>query len=505
MNREFTSNRCRRRRLRSTMRTCLATGILLLGALPLTAQDRFDSVRALIRKLVLDGSVPSVSVAVAQHGKIVWEQGFGWANREERIPANENTMYSLASISKTMTATALMTLVQAGKVDLDKPINDYLGDARLKARIGNADDATVRRVANHSSGLPLHYQFFFSNEPYQTPSYDETILRYGNLVTIPGEHYQYSNLGFGIIGYVLSRVSGESYPDFMRQAVFLKLGMTHTSVDISNGLEKFQAIRYDSKGAPIPFYITDHPAASEIYSSAHDLVRFGMFHLKDHLPDQAQILTDASIDAMHQPTVKVSDNSGYGIGWAVGDRPEGYHTLSHNGDMPGVSTTLMLVPSEDIAVVVLTNTMFNRTPIVDAIFKVLLPKWQATSHSPELPVVSSSPFSSGPDLLGTWKGTLHTYQSDLPVTFQFLPSGDVHVQIADELESLLDNVHFQDGWLTGEAWGDVRTDDAERHRADTLLFSLKLRGDHLNGAVSATERQYNPVALSHWLDLEKQP
>jgi hypothetical protein len=81
----------------------------------------------------------------------------------------------------------------------------------------------------------------------------------------------------------------------------------------------------------------------------------------------------------------------------------------------------------------------------------------------------------------------------------------VHVQLADELESLLNNVQFKDGWLSGQAWGDVATDDAERHHANTLLFSLKLRGNHLNGAVSATEREYNPVALTQWLDAEKQP
>jgi CubicO group peptidase (beta-lactamase class C family) len=231
-----------RGRIRRVMRLCCLSAMMVLSAFSLSAQDRFDGVRASIRKRIIDGATPSVAVAVAQHGRIIWEEGFGSANREERIPATENTMYSLASISKPITATGLMTLVQAGKIDLDKPINDYLGDAKLKARVGDASEATVRRVANHSSGLPLHYQFFFSNEPYRKPSYDETILRYGNLVTIPGEHYQYSNLGFGIIGYVLSRASEESYSDFMREAVFLKLGMTHTSVGIGPGLEQFQAI-----------------------------------------------------------------------------------------------------------------------------------------------------------------------------------------------------------------------------------------------------------------------
>jgi CubicO group peptidase (beta-lactamase class C family) len=478
---------------------------MLLSVIPLVAQDRFDNARALIRQQIADGSAPSISVAVAQHGKIVWEQSFGWANREEMIPATVNTMYSLASVSKPMTATGLMTLVQAGKINLDKPINGYLGDAKLKARIGNANDATVRRVANHSAGLPFHYQFFYSNQPYPKPTYDQTILRYGNLVTIPGEHFQYSNLDYGTIGYVLARVSGEIYSDFMRQNIFLKLGMTHTSVGIGPGLDKFQAIRYDSKGTPIPFYVTDTTGASDIYSSVHDVIRFGMFQLKDHLPDQMQILTDASIEAMQQPTMKISKALGYGIGWNIEDRPDGYRVVSHTGGMPGVATVLMLVPSEDIAVVVLTNSLqYPPTAvfeIVNAIFKALLPKWQVAPPKPK----ATAPFTLGSNLLGTWKGTLHTYQKDFPVTLKFLPSGDVHIQLADELPSLLNNVQFKDGWLSGDAWGEMPTGDAERHHTNDLQFSLKLRGNHLNGAVSATVHGEIRVALSQWLDVEKQP
>ncbi|MGA7340696.1 MAG: serine hydrolase, partial [Terracidiphilus sp.] len=226
-----------------------------------------------------------------------------------------------------------------------------------------------------------------------------------------------------------------------------------------------------------------------------------MFHLKDHLPDQSQILSDASIDTMHQATMKVSDHAGYGIGWVSEDRADGYHVVTHNGGMPGVSTLLMLVPSEDIAVVVLMNGEDYASPIPNEIMKVLLPKWQMPVEKPEEP---TAPFIPDAALLGVWKGTLHTYQKDLPVIIRFLPSGDVHIQIADELESLLNKVQFKDGWLSGEAWGDVKTDDAERHRANTLLFSLKLRGNVLNGAVSATEDGPIPVALTQWLEVEKQ-
>ncbi len=108
-------------------------------------------------------------MAVAHEGEIIWEEGFGWADRENRTPASEHTLYSLASISKPITATGLMLLVERGKVDLDKPIDDYLGEAKLRARVGDASEATVRRVANHTSGLPLHYQFFYEDEVVPAP------------------------------------------------------------------------------------------------------------------------------------------------------------------------------------------------------------------------------------------------------------------------------------------------------------------------------------------------
>ncbi len=179
---------------------------------------------------MVERSVPSISVAVARGDQILWEESFGWADRERKIPADPNTPYSIASITKPMTATALMTLVRAGKIDLDRPINDYLGATKLRARLGDAREATVRRVANHSAGLPEHYQFFYKDEPWRPPSIDETILRFGNLFTPPDEAFRYSNLGYGLLSTIIARASGRSYARYMRDEVFLKLGMTHTTV-----------------------------------------------------------------------------------------------------------------------------------------------------------------------------------------------------------------------------------------------------------------------------------
>ena len=447
----------------------------------LKAQDQFDSIRSSIRSKMQERKVPSIAVAVAQGDKILWEQGFGWADREKRIPADENTMYSLASISKPLTATALMTLVSAGKVDLDRPINDYLGTVKLHARVGNVQDATVRRVANHTSGLPEYFQFFYENEALRAPSMDETILRFGNLVTAPGERFQYSNLGYGLLDDMIARVSGKSYADYMRQEVFLKLGMTRTAVGIDPALHASEATRYDGEDiTPIAPYTTDHPGASEIYSSAHDMALFGMFSLKEHLPSQAPILSDALIDAMQKPTAIQGQGIGYGVGWQI-DSTNGPAIVNHSGGMPGVATWLRLVPSQKLVIVVLCNEDDRLAhTIADEISQKLIPGWKLPEAGKPGPA-----FTSPPELVGKWKGTVQTYRSMTPLALEVLDSGEIRVQLGTQLPTLLARPSFRDGTLRGVFGGSLDLLEAER-RPYIVSLSLKLRdGQVLNGSVTA--------------------
>jgi CubicO group peptidase (beta-lactamase class C family) len=466
------------------------------------AADQWDDVRAYIRAGLIEHSVPSIAVAVAKDGNILWEEGFGWADRERRIAATEHTPYSLASISKPITATALMTLVQAGKVDLDRPMNDYLGDAKLIARVGDAREATVRRVANHTSGLPLHVQFFYADEPYSPPSRDETILRYGNLVTRPGETYEYSNLGYGVLDYLIERVSGEPYAQFMRKNVLVPLGMTRSSVGIGPGLEELTATRYDPAGAPLPFYDFDHPGASAVFASAHDLVRYGMFHLKSHLRDQQAILTDASIDEMNRRTAGEEDD-GYGVGFSVARR-NGYRVVGHTGSMGGVSTQMQLFPDQRLAIVVLSNARSSLPKTTfERLAHQLLPGWPLPAK--EQPR-SQPTFTAVPALTGSWKGTLHTYTRDQPVEMTFQPDGDIHVRLGEQLTALVNHASFEEGVLHGAFSARVGTPDTDRYD-NTLLLSLRLRGQVLNGsatAVSIRDKARAYGALTHWVELSKQ-
>ena len=249
-------------------------------------------------------------------------------------------------------------------------------------------------------------------------------------------------------------------------------------------------------------YDFDHRGASALYSSAHDLVRFGLFHLKARLPDQKAILSDASIDAMQAPTVNIGKNGGRGVGWALEDRIDGYRVISHTGSMGGVATTLRLIPSEKLAVVVLCNAGI-RLPhrISDEILATMLPKWRPQNPEPQ----RMESFRPPTELAGAWVGKLIAYKTEIPMTLRILESGDVHAQIGGQMKMLWNNVRWQDGYLTGAMPGEVGTEDAGR-RPYFLSFSLKLCGQVLNGAASAisTPGRRPGNALTQWVELNKQ-
>ena len=490
-------------------------------ALAKSENNLFKSTQIYIEKLVANGELCSLAVAVAHNGKIIWEKGFGLADQEKKILATEHTKYRLASISKQLTATGLMVLVERGLVKLDNPINDYLGEAKLKARIGNAKEATVRRVASHTSGLPLHSQLFYDNESYQPPPMDETIRRYGNLVTAPAERYQYSNLGYGLLGYVISLVSRKSYADFMREEVFIPLGMDRTSVHVGHGLEDGQAVNYTSDGLVVPQYHSDSPGASAIISSAHDLIRFARFHLKNDLPGQRAIITEASIDTMQKPSPETGPTrewecagSGYGIGWVISTTNDRLRAVHHSGGSIGVRTVLTLVPEENLAVAILSNTDSEwREEILIKILRTLLPDKLKDFPNPTDQTFKEPPFVPDKELIGLWEGHVHTYVRKIPLVLDIKESGNVFTMMGDQSRSILRNVSYQDNphrfknagggfFLRGRIQGKLETADTNRGQPYKLSLELKLRDNVLNGSLIVfSQRKFYTGPLTHWVEL----
>jgi CubicO group peptidase (beta-lactamase class C family) len=483
-------------------------------SLPRTAREGkpdFARVRHFVQEQMITASVPSVSVAVARRGEILWEEGFGWADRENRIPATEHTMYALASVTKSFTATALMLLRERKRLDLARPVNDYLGPARLTSPgsqgVGDWDltGATVRRVATHTAGLTTF------NGDHGVPP-EDTIRRYGTIFWRPGERFDYSNLGYVILGHVISRLTGRSYADFMREQVFWPLGMTHTSIGIGPGLEKYVAERYiNGGGRDGPWQEDLTPGASGAFCSAHDLALFGMFHSKAHLASQKALLPDAAIDAMQQETVPTGYPSPnrYGMGWWVDEDLHGFRSVLGQGGNPFATAVLRLIPSEGLVVAVLANTGSSLPwKVMDEVLSTLLPSYrerQVRDAGREMPRRPDAPLPAA--LTGEWTGKIQTYQGSLPLTLSIAASGDIHARLGSQLETVLNNAHFSEiveipahdrGQLIGVMWGDLGTDDLKGTRYD-LKFYLTLEGEALYGAVTNSEGE----SYSHWVELRK--
>jgi len=175
----------------------------------LTAFDtRFHGVREKVIGLVTAGKVASMSIAVAKDGQLIWEEAFGLSDRENKVKATPHTKYRLGSISKTITATGLMTLVEKGQVDLDKSIIEYLKEIQLKAFVGSEEDVTVRHLLNHRSGMPSYAENWDDDDPEGPRNILETVSHYGIITVTPGIAYVYSNLGYQLMGYLISEVSG---------------------------------------------------------------------------------------------------------------------------------------------------------------------------------------------------------------------------------------------------------------------------------------------------------
>ncbi len=499
---------------------CLLTLILLSSTPGCTDSpkekvigDRFDPVRVLIEKRMKQHEMASVSIAAAQDGKIVWEESFAWADKEKQIASTPQSMYALASITKSLTATGLMVLIERGLVDLDKPINDYLPGTKLVSFVGDAKEVTVRRVLQHTAGLPMHANIYpISPGAPRPPDEDESIRRYGIIVREPGTEYEYSNFGYGVIDRVIAAVSGKSYAEFMTSEVFAPLGMTHTSIMIDPVLEHFPVQNYDAQGKPVPRLDFDHRGASAAYASVHDLVRYGMFHLKDHLPDQTRIISDETIDLAHEPSeLRSLDEEPaevhVGLGWAVIDLA-GYRFLGASGGMPGTVTRLTLIPDKDVAVAIAINSGLSEDyspwDIEWETFAALLPGFP---ERPAIPNATSDRSPFPPELRGEWIGTVKTYDEVLPARLSIASGVAVSLEIAGRttqpipVENPLGFVGFHDGILKGPFFGTIPTDDARRS-PHVVFLRLRLRDGVMYGyaAAAAMDRTF---ILPNWMELKK--
>jgi CubicO group peptidase (beta-lactamase class C family) len=466
------------------------------------AQDQYSAIRADIEREIAAGRATGVAVALTHKGKIVWQEGFGWADKERGRRVTPDTPFSLASVTKPFTTTALMVLVAANEVSLDARANDYLGAAKIRAGVGNPDDVTVRALASHSSGLPGTFQIFPAGGALKQPSMDEVIRNYGVLVSPPNQRFWYSNVGMGIVAHIVSRKSALDFGIVLRDKVLEPLGLEHSFFDTDVSRRDEMAQRYDREGNAIPFYVTSTPGTGELYASAHDVARFAMFHLHDHLADQKQILGDKEIDELHRPVIRVREDRFHGVGWMIARAFDETTVLYHNGNQAGVVAVMMLLPSRDIACVVLTNhdddlKLVER--VRDATLRTLVPAWTWKS----LPSLSAQPLPQ--NYRGTWRGKVHDGENEIAMALS-ITDKESSLQIGRQAPETISQLGLLEGVLVGTTRGKLEFPTARAAHAEGLSLRLQLRGSKLAGEIGTDipmPRSALPGYLPFWAELSR--
>ena len=446
----------------------------------------FAPIRERILTAVAHGKTTGVAVAVVLGGQIIWEEGFGLANRETGLKVTPHTPFSLASITKPFTTTTLMTLVADGKLSLDERVNKYLQKNKIIGPNGNPDRATINRLGAHAGGLPSMFEHFFADEATKPPSAEMLLHDYGRLAFEPGSCYEYSNVGYVALGAVAEKVTGSEFGSLMTRRLLEPLGLRDSFFGTNTRLLKTSAVRYDDSVNPIPYYTTSTPPSGELYASAHDLARFAMFNLKNDLGSQSRVLNAQWIDELHRAVFVGPSGTATTFGWFSGTTKSGLHTIFKSGGQPGVATMLYMVPSENLACLVLTNrsdgTEFAFS-ICDQMLATILPQW---TRPDETPSPSRSSFTGTPEFLGLWEGALTDGGAEMRVRMEIKSSDTANLALADKPAGKIEEMQSEGTALTGKTVGILQSADAIRNEATNLSLKLIPQDGKLVGRILAS-------------------
>lgn len=296
-------------------------------------------------------SAPGASVVVIQDGRVVVRRAFGMADLERRVAATPETDYRLASVSKQFTAMAVMLLAKDGKLRFDRPVRDVLPELPRAAQ-----SVTIRHLLNHTSGLWDYEDLIPESRTSQLDDGDVLALvaSKDSLYFPAGTQYRYSNSGYVLLGMIVARVSGMSFPEFVRSRIFAPLGMSGTVAHVAGSdTVPHRAFGYSPRGGT--FVQTDQSVTSAtlgdggIYTNVDDLVRWDQALASTQLVDSATMVL-----ATTPPELPASATTEYGFGWFV-DTYRGEQRWRHTGETSGFHNAIMRFPGRRLTVIVLTN------------------------------------------------------------------------------------------------------------------------------------------------------
>ena len=322
--------------------------ILLLSVTCFAQNGAATKVDDYIRAEMKTQQIPGLSLAVIKNGEIVLARGYGLANVEHQVPVNPETIFQSGSMGKQFTATAVMMLVEDGKLSLDDKITKYFTDGPE-----SWNKITVRHLLTHTSGMTDYPDDFDLRRDYTE---DELVQRIKTipLAFQPGEKWSYSNLAYVMLGVLIHKVSGKFYGDYLQERVFKPLSMTTARVISEADIVPNRAAGYRVANGQLKNQNWVSPslnttADGALYLTVYDMAKW------DAALYTGKLLKRASLETMWTP-VKLNDGKThpYGFGWALGE-VRGHRVIEHGGAWQGFKSQISRYVDDKLTVVVFAN------------------------------------------------------------------------------------------------------------------------------------------------------
>jgi CubicO group peptidase (beta-lactamase class C family) len=336
--------------------------------------DKLDRLRVVVDSLRKVWKAPGVAVGIIKDDKVILSEGFGQRSVKDNLPVTPQTLFAIGSCTKAFTTAALGILVDEGQLEWDKPVKHYLPTFKMYDDFAT-QRMTVTDLITHRSGLPRH-DFMWYNSTFSRKDIFNR-LQYLEPNKDFRTDWQYQNLMFMTAGYLLEQVSGGTWENFVRSRIFEPLGMkaSNFSIDESQKASDFALPYRETKDTVkvIPFRnITTVGPAGSINSNIPDMLEWTRLHLNQGKMGDKQLLNAATMIKLHAPAMvmpqsgKYSEilNSAYALGWMT-SAYRGHQVVDHGGNIDGFSAEVMILPQDNIGIVVLTN--LDGTPLSNII------------------------------------------------------------------------------------------------------------------------------------------
>jgi CubicO group peptidase (beta-lactamase class C family) len=309
-----------------------------------------DPVGEYVRAEMKRQRIPGLALLVSRDGKIERAEGFGLSNVELQVPVKPETVFQSGSMGKQFTATAVMMLVEEGKVGLDDPLAKYFSDAPPAW-----NEVTIRELLSHTAGFTDYPKKFNFRKDWTEDELLKTVEKIP-LAYPPGTKWDYSNLGYLTLGILIHRVTGEFYGDFLQERIFKPLDMQSTRIIseadiVPNRAAGYRLVKGELKNQEWVAPAINTTADGSLYFNVLDLAKW------DAALYTEKLLKRSSLETMWTPVKLKSgepNKDGYGFGWFIEDR-HGHRVVSHDGAWQGFQTTIARYVDDQLTVVMLTN------------------------------------------------------------------------------------------------------------------------------------------------------